>query len=165
MQVKVIKIHSRSFASFHFFNISCKNNENTDTLRLHFQTTIAQKVLQHFIPKKYLYLEEVLVSYGEELGIPVVDNKTLMELAKACGIKQKKEAVECVKLLNEFGRVIIVENEVLVDYVVVDMVWIQNIINHLFQTKESWSSHGIFERKALESMWRKEVIHPKYTMF
>jgi len=69
---------------------------------------------------------------------------------------KKKEAVECVKLLNEFGRVIIVENEVLVDYVVVDMVWIQNIINHLFQTKESWSSHGIFERKALESMWRKD---------
>eukprot|EP01125_Pyxidicula_operculata_P017251 TRINITY_DN603_c0_g1_i1.p1 TRINITY_DN603_c0_g1~~TRINITY_DN603_c0_g1_i1.p1 ORF type:complete len:2599 (-),score=583.24 TRINITY_DN603_c0_g1_i1:6794-14590(-) len=163
MQIKLGKTYSRSFESLQYFVISSKTQQNIEDLRNALQN-LAQQQTGKASLKTHNYFEQVLREARKDMILPVIDQRTLISVGKACGISSDDEVMACCQKLHEYGSIMYFgDDPELVNLSILDPAWLIKLMATLHTTKHRWVSNGILEHKHFDMIWSKsgypENIH------
>eukprot|EP01129_Flabellula_baltica_P007451 TRINITY_DN2902_c0_g1_i2.p1 TRINITY_DN2902_c0_g1~~TRINITY_DN2902_c0_g1_i2.p1 ORF type:complete len:2061 (-),score=333.79 TRINITY_DN2902_c0_g1_i2:97-6237(-) len=144
---------------YHFINVSYSSNIARQYNISELKSLITEVLFGHrFLdidqPANHILLEQGLLEFRKEMVIPIISHSQFTEFCKAYGITTLREINLCLKNLNIKGKILSVQNDPqLKDTIVLDPVWITDMITSITNSEYEWSKRGVLVNTELDKIW------------
>eukprot|EP01125_Pyxidicula_operculata_P004902 TRINITY_DN1814_c0_g1_i1.p1 TRINITY_DN1814_c0_g1~~TRINITY_DN1814_c0_g1_i1.p1 ORF type:complete len:2509 (+),score=641.73 TRINITY_DN1814_c0_g1_i1:27-7553(+) len=158
-----------SLASLAFYSVNTMSEEDLAELRDNIEEEIlSDSTLVKDLPFSYSQLELLMKERAQSLDVPIINQQELMKMGAACNMNQKRDILQCTRLLHDLSTIIYFDKmSHLSDIVILNPQWLVKMLASIYSAKNQFlKKNGVVDESDLLQIWsqypasiHKQLLH------